>query len=1048
MVSIAPTSSAPTPGAPAASRDASALWALWALHLVNLLLILREISAVLARIELKGYRNFGMSALTGWHWLPWDYKKELGPALVMWDSSGVARQANSWAHWHLRVDFILIISLTILFYIAIKRLQTKGRLNKSKWILCAPLTYGFFDFFENVCTWRLVSRDTPKLENVPRGLAHVTAFITDAKWITFALCVIIVFVGLLFRGDDGKSPWWETTVGKINTVRVPVAGVLFLFFLLVVPGGGALDQLPDILRAQAESIWMLLGPSLALLFLSGAVWLSSLLSASQSDKPHETDSTTKLGWMQPVVACAAIVFVLAVKEIPSDWPFQISNGALALPIVLLAGSGAAFLLQHLQAPSAAGNPALRNKVRLASGVRPSAEIIGNIGRTLAAVVVASGGLALVRAFAGPTLAPITQQSPGPELRWLIVGVCITYAPVLIILLSDACSVRNTRGSIFDSRYSGPGTTGAEKSQPRHRKGREQVQALPNTPTETRSQESSASTPAIRRAAMRGWYIVVAGVAAAGVFVWRPAYAEEFGPEGVILFLVGVGVIFAALIDASKLSTAPGAVSERLGFSTRPILLTAIITFLIAGSLDDLTRYHAARLTPSAAQSATTLPGDPPSLDNEVAKWKEQLTACLAVHNLPTKALPMVLVAAPGGGIRAAFWTGLALDRMSRQPCGREQIFVASGVSGGSLGLATWAAYPDSAVPALAAMSKPGPLTQSITAMLLRDIPRGFLGIHPPWRDRAAVLEDEWANAVPEGRLNRNWNSVRSYATWTPHLILNATDIQRGCRILITTLPRSITVPTVSDRSPGDCTSRTQPEPGARTQFAAGSVDSRDFTSREPCEGPQMDATMRISTAALLSARFPYVSPTGGLMACPPPTGHGSGDVDPTRVLSGDGGYRDNTGLTTLLEFWDLLEPAIARSNEGSSQPVVPVFVFLDNHYRSSAQRKSLGKKSEFLAPLEGRNAATHSAGQAVLEQRTASISTEALPGLSTPCPFGRWHIVAPRAGPGPTAPLGWVLSPSSQQRLTHQIDTDSNDGGMILVQFALRSIRTWERPST
>ena len=117
------------------------------------------------------------------------------------------------------------------------------------------------------------------------------------------------------------------------------------------------------------------------------------------------------------------------------------------------------------------------------------------------------------------------------------------------------------------------------------------------------------------------------------------------------------------------------------------------------------------------------------------------------------------------------------------------------------------------------------------------------------------------------------------------------------------------------------------------------------------------------------------------MACPTRDDDRSVNVDPDRVLSGDGGYRDNTGLTTLLEFWNLLEPAIAQSNVGSGPPVVPVFVLLDNHYRSSDARGKLHRKVEFLAPLQGRSAMTHSVSPAVLEQSAASISAGALPGL-------------------------------------------------------------------
>ena len=277
---------------------------------------------------------------------------------------------------------------------------------------------------------------------------------------------------------------------------------------------------------------------------------------------------------------------------------------------------------------------------------------------------------------------------------------------------------------------------------------------------------------------------------------------------------------------------------------------------------------------------------------------------------------------------------------------------------------------------------------------------------------------------------------------------------------MTTLPREITVPKAIDpkvidekdnkynKSAGDCASPTQGKPlKLRTHFAVGSIDARDFPGQEPCTGPPSPGTTRrISTAALLSARFAYVSPTGGLVACPPPADDGSGNADPNRVLSGDGGYRDNTGLTTLLEFWDLLEPAIAQSNRGSGPPVVPIFVLLDNHYRSSSARNTFHRKVEFLAPLQGRSAGTHSVSQAVLEQRAASISAGALPGLPDTYLYGRWNILAPREGPEPAAPLGWVLSHSSQQRLIRQIEMGDEENGLKVLRENLNKIRDPRRP--
>jgi hypothetical protein len=859
------------PGAPV-FRGGSSRWAFWVLHLVTLLLVLREISKILIHIELNGYRSFGMGAIAGWHWLPWDYKKELGPALVTWGTSSVANEAEMWAHWYVCANFISTTSIAFLFYKGIKRLQANGWLKSDKSIRYLPWAYGAAYCVESICTWSLVSRPVATLQDVPTVLATATAIVADIKWSILALCIISITVGLSRGARDAERCWWADAVGKVAAVRFSVMAVLFLAFILAAPGGGILDQLPDILRRQTEpaSRWTLLGSTLALLFLSMAVWLSSLLAAEDSMQPRASRvTTTTLGWKQPVFAILAMILIYAFKiNVRPEWSFQVSNGAIAFPIVLLTGWMAAFVLGHLEMPSPSA--AQKSTLRSVLGLRPSAETIKSAGRTLAALVVASGGLGLVRAFVGPTLtAPLTHLPVEPELYWLIIGFLIVYsAPALIILLSPVYKVRNIKKSLHGDIHNGdPITTWKDK--PKRSRGNDVALDTP-LHISTPSKKHAAPERSTKQITRLAWLIVAAGLAAAVVIAWHPGYAEVLGPEGVILFVLGTGVILLSLVDASKLSTALGAVSARLGFSVRPILSTVVITLLLAGSLDNLVRYHAARLVPGASPLQITAHGDSPSLGNMIGEWETQLTACLVAHKLTAKTLPMVLVAAPGGGIRASFWTGLALDRMSKQPCGREQIFLASGVSGGSLGLAVWAAYPGAAANSIGSLSGPGPLTQAIIVMLLRDTPRWFFGIHPSWRDRAATLEDAWANAIAEGRLSRNWQSVRSFANWTPHLILNATDMERGCRILVTTLPRSITVPIADHRreNAADCTVLPQTSTsGTRMQFAIGSLDARDFLDREPCEGPQIiGANRRISTAALLSARFPYVSPTGGLSA--------------------------------------------------------------------------------------------------------------------------------------------------------------------------------------
>src|SRR5699024_886813 len=60
---------------------------------------------------------------------------------------------------------------------------------------------------------------------------------------------------------------------------------------------------------------------------------------------------------------------------------------------------------------------------------------------------------------------------------------------------------------------------------------------------------------------------------------------------------------------------------------------------------------------------------------------------------PGRAFPLYLVAAEGGGIRAAYWAGVVLAKLQDDSRGRfsRHVFGMSGVSGGSLAVSSFAA---------------------------------------------------------------------------------------------------------------------------------------------------------------------------------------------------------------------------------------------------------------------------------------------------------------------------------------------------------------------
>ena len=59
-----------------------------------------------------------------------------------------------------------------------------------------------------------------------------------------------------------------------------------------------------------------------------------------------------------------------------------------------------------------------------------------------------------------------------------------------------------------------------------------------------------------------------------------------------------------------------------------------------------------------------------------------------------KVQPLVMVAAEGGGIRAAWWTIDVMSKVASTECGANSVLLASGVSGGAVGLGVMAATGD------------------------------------------------------------------------------------------------------------------------------------------------------------------------------------------------------------------------------------------------------------------------------------------------------------------------------------------------------------------
>jgi hypothetical protein len=465
-------------------------------------------------------------------------------------------------------------------------------------------------------------------------------------------------------------------------------------------------------------------------------------------------------------------------------------------------------------------------------------------------------------------------------------------------------------------------------------------------------------------------------------------------------------------------------------------------------------------------------GPPPSLEEAYDAW-----LAAAERTAPGAPHPVVLVAAQGGGIRAAVWTALVMECLfgpgpvsdgegicahqgpfdpaaasEAVQADRLPVFLASGASGGSVGLAAWAARRVDlaerepgwdAVPSRVDDLLPADYVAPNLARLLSGDVLYLLLAQERLADRAEILERSlersWG-AQTHGGLSRglraSWQVANGSAgQWRiPVLAFNSSQVEDGCRLvsspvdfLASSGPASAATVTGDDDQPSDmaCSGAN----GPAVNVLPYSTELIDYL----CPGEDVN----LSTAAHLSARFPYVSPTGRVWArdCGPERGGAErkGLVPASSVSYAiDGGYFDNSGSATAVQAWRALEPLAAARERAGHGCVVPLFLQIDNSVDAGAGQATGSTPLELWAPAQ--------ALFSQLDARQSMESGEARSAFAaTRSPAGRtvtddgvpiadpaWFRIAPAPQPGLQPPLGWTLSASTVADMRRQLLSGEN----------------------
>jgi len=421
-------------------------------------------------------------------------------------------------------------------------------------------------------------------------------------------------------------------------------------------------------------------------------------------------------------------------------------------------------------------------------------------------------------------------------------------------------------------------------------------------------EHSKRADAVGRVMSKGYVALVAALIFLGLCA---LYATQAGAAATRISAVPTLLLFAALslVVVNYLAVQSG--------STGRLVIWVLATVAVVFSLFDFANNHRVRRVPYIAQPAPTTPDLTVAFEN----WYKARTD----QSKFSGRYPIYIVAAQGGGIYAAMHAAHFLSYMqARCPNFAHHLFAISGVSGGSVGAAAFAAamkdaeqrggvkIPDTGCadrsgedPAISAVQVlDDDFWSPLQAMwLFPDLLQQFLPVGVEIFDRARALEHgletSWGRSVTRNDLYGPrlidksagntmaepflslWPQGFDKSLFTPALVLNTTEVDTGRRRLISPF-----------------------------RFE-GLTDLRFFpvtcTSASATHEGKVEA-LPLSTAAVLSARFPWITPSGWYYD-PSETGECTSPEKSVTKLS-DGGYFESSGVATALDLAHSLQKII------------------------------------------------------------------------------------------------------------------------------------------
>ena len=262
-------------------------------------------------------------------------------------------------------------------------------------------------------------------------------------------------------------------------------------------------------------------------------------------------------------------------------------------------------------------------------------------------------------------------------------------------------------------------------------------------------------------------------------------------------------------------------------------------------------------------------------------------------------VPLVVVTATGGGIQASAWTAKVLNQLQaelqKSGCQKDfgkSVVLISSVSGGSVGSMYFAEHlaeendPSFVAPVAASCgqfsvedaARSSSLREAAWGLAYPDLFRTLLPVFAKKTlDRGWAVEQAWKRCWPGApHTLGNWTTELEKGNM-PAVILNSTTADSGQRFLLTNF-----------RTPA--------------QLPAPEGDAPELTSAPSFNNLYPKYDVDLVTAARLSATFTYVTPMSKAIPDPKQPNSELWPAHRPAFHLADGGYYDNYGVTSALEW--------------------------------------------------------------------------------------------------------------------------------------------------